>query len=73
MREKSDSLKKGFDMNYAWEMHHLMNSIAQGKDSANAMTEDILRRNGQYIPIMFTGLCSLQTMMRTHGPGQLIH
>lgn len=28
---------KGFDMNYAWEMHHLMNSIAQGKDSARAM------------------------------------
>ncbi len=26
-------LEKGFDMNYAWEMHHLMNSIAQGKDS----------------------------------------
>ncbi len=26
-------LEKGFDLNYAWEMHHLMNSIAQGKDS----------------------------------------
>jgi glycosidase len=30
-------LEKGFDMDYAWIMHHLMNSIAQGKDSANAM------------------------------------
>ena len=32
-------VKKGFDMNYAWEMHHLMNSIAQGKDSAIAMSK----------------------------------
>jgi glycosidase len=24
-------------MDYAWEMHHLMNSIAQGKDSAGAL------------------------------------
>ena len=29
--------EKGFDMDYAWEMHHLMNSIAQGKDSAGAL------------------------------------
>jgi glycosidase len=29
--------EKGFDMDYAWVMHHLMNSIAQGKDSARAM------------------------------------
>jgi glycosidase len=32
-------MEKGFDMNYAWVMYHLMNSIAQGKDSANAMTK----------------------------------
>jgi cyclomaltodextrinase len=30
-------LEKGFDMDYAWVMYHLMNSIAQGKDSANAL------------------------------------
>jgi glycosidase len=29
--------EKAFDMDYAWVMHHLMNSIAQGKDSASAM------------------------------------
>ncbi len=29
--------EKGFDMDYAWVMHHLMNSIAQGKDRASAM------------------------------------
>jgi glycosidase len=32
-------LEKGFDMDYAWVMHHLMNSIAQGKDSAIAMSK----------------------------------
>jgi glycosidase len=32
-------MEKGFDMNYAWEMHHLMKSVAQGKDSALAMTK----------------------------------
>ncbi|MGA1977094.1 MAG: alpha-amylase family glycosyl hydrolase [Bacteroidales bacterium] len=31
-------LEKGFDMNYAWELHHLMNTVAQGRDSANAIT-----------------------------------
>ena len=30
-------MEKGFDMNYAWEMHHLMKSVAQGRDSANAI------------------------------------
>lgn len=33
------SLEKGFDMNYAWEMHHLMNSVAQGKDSVNKLVK----------------------------------
>ena len=30
-------MEKAFDLNYAWEMHHLMNSIAQGKDSVNKL------------------------------------
>ena len=32
-----DFMKKGFDMSYAWELHHLMNSVAQGKDSVTAL------------------------------------
>jgi glycosidase len=31
--EETRFLEKGFDMNYAWELHHLMNNVAQGKDS----------------------------------------
>jgi alpha-amylase len=37
--EETRFLEKGFDMNYAWEMHHLMNSIAQGKDSVKALVK----------------------------------
>ncbi len=37
--EETKFLEKGFDMNYAWEMHHLMNRVAQGKDSLNALVK----------------------------------
>jgi len=30
-------LEKGFDMNYAWELHHLMNKVAQRKDSVRSI------------------------------------
>jgi glycosidase len=36
---QTDFMKKGFDMSYAWELHHLMNRIAQGKDSVNVLTK----------------------------------
>jgi len=35
--DQTDFLKKGFDMNYSWELHHLMNQIARKKDSVNAL------------------------------------
>jgi glycosidase len=31
-------MEKGFDMNYAWEMHHLMKAVSQGRDSAIAIS-----------------------------------
>jgi alpha-amylase len=37
--EEPGFLEKGFDMNYAWELHHLMNRIAQGKDSVNKLVK----------------------------------
>lgn len=37
--EPGKFMEKGFDMNYAWEMHHLMKSVAQGKDSAIAISK----------------------------------
>jgi glycosidase len=36
---QTDFLKRGFDMSYAWELHHLMNSIAQGKDSVRSLNK----------------------------------
>jgi glycosidase len=41
-------VEKGFDMNYAWEMHHLMNNVAQGKDSANAIAKYFTREWAVY-------------------------
>ena len=32
-------LEKGFDMNYTWELYHLMVSIAQGKDSVGQLVK----------------------------------
>jgi len=32
-------LAKGFDMNYSWELHHLMNQVARKKDSVNTLTK----------------------------------
>jgi glycosidase len=36
---QTDFMKNGFDMSYAWELHHLMNRIAQGKDSVNSLNK----------------------------------
>jgi 1,4-alpha-glucan branching enzyme len=41
-------MEKGFDMNYAWELHHLLNSVAQGKDSANAIAKYFSREWAVY-------------------------
>ena len=41
--DQTDFMKNGFDMNYAWELHHLMNSIAQGKDSVRNLRKYYLK------------------------------
>ncbi|MGA2406908.1 MAG: alpha-amylase family glycosyl hydrolase [Bacteroidales bacterium] len=35
--DQTGFLEKGFDMNYAWELHHVMNRIAQRKDSVKSL------------------------------------
>jgi glycosidase len=37
--EQTDFMKAGFDMSYAWELHHLMNRVAQGKDSVKSLSK----------------------------------
>jgi glycosidase len=46
--DQTDFLKKGFDMNYAWELHHLMNRVAQGKDSVNALNKYYKREKAKF-------------------------
>lgn len=41
-------MEKGFDMNYAWELHHLMNSVARGKDSVKTVHKYFSRELAQY-------------------------
>jgi len=41
--EQTDFMKNGFDMSYAWELHHLMNRIAQGKDSLKSLNNYYLK------------------------------
>lgn len=42
-------LNKGFDMNYSWELHHLMNQVAQGKKSWKVL-DDALQKDFKRFP-----------------------
>jgi glycosidase len=48
IEEPYNFLEKGFDMNYAWELHHLMINVAQGKDSARAVAKYFKREWAKY-------------------------
>ncbi len=39
--DNPDLLKKAFDMNYGWKLHHLMNDIANGKKIANDIWDNL--------------------------------
>jgi hypothetical protein len=41
-------LEKGFDMNYSWELYHLMTSVAQGRKTAKAIRRYFLKEQEQY-------------------------
>jgi alpha-amylase len=46
-------VKKGFDMNYAWELHHLMNRVAQGKDSVSILNKYYKREKAKFPPNVY--------------------
>jgi glycosidase len=46
--EQTDFMKNGFDMSYAWELHHLMNKIAQGKDSLKSLNKYYLKERSVF-------------------------
>ena len=41
-------LEKGFDMNYAWELHHMMNEVAQGKKSVKNLAKYFNKEQNTY-------------------------
>jgi glycosidase len=47
--EEPEHHRKAFDMSYAWELHHIMNSIASGEKNANDL-EDYFSRNDKRFP-----------------------
>jgi 1,4-alpha-glucan branching enzyme len=46
--EQIDHLNYAFDMNYGWELHHIMNKIAQGEMNVDNLTEYLEKYNTQY-------------------------
>ena len=46
--EKPDLLNKAFNMNYGWEFHHLMNSIAKGDKNAKDVISYIQKEKETY-------------------------
>lgn len=43
-------LEKAFDMNYSWELHHMMNAVAQRKDSVRSIDRYFKREQAVYPP-----------------------
>jgi glycosidase len=39
---------RAFDMSYGWELHHILNGIAQGKKSANALDAYFIKQDTLY-------------------------
>jgi len=48
--EEIDHLNYAFDMNYGWELHHIMNKIAQGEMNVGNLTGYLDKYNNQYKP-----------------------
>lgn len=56
--ENPDLMEKAFNMNYAWELHHLLNALAQGKASADSLWTFYDKKNKEFtkqdIQMIFT-------------------
>ncbi|OFX28898.1 MAG: alpha-amylase [Bacteroidetes bacterium GWF2_42_66] len=46
-------LEKAFQSNYAWKLHHLMNDVAQGKQTASVFKNYFTEAEGKYMPGSF--------------------
>jgi glycosidase len=56
--EAPELQQKAFDMYYAWDFHAVMNKVAQGKETVDALRSSWQRMNGRFslfsIPMFFT-------------------
>lgn len=56
--ENPDLMDKAFNMNYAWELHHLLNSLAKGEASADSVWTFYNKKNKEFtkqdIQMIFT-------------------
>lgn len=56
--ENPDLMNKAFDMNYAWELHHLMNALAKSEVKADSLWRFYEKKNIQFqkkdIQMIFT-------------------
>ncbi|MBS0010486.1 MAG: alpha-glucosidase C-terminal domain-containing protein [Bacteroidales bacterium] len=41
--DRVEFFQNGYDINYSWELHHLMNQVAQGKDTADVLHQALMR------------------------------
>ena len=46
-------MEKAFDMNYGWELHHVMNSIAREENTVNALQDYYNRMDSIFNPAIF--------------------
>jgi glycosidase len=46
-------VKNAFDMNYAWELHHIMNEVAKGEMPVQALRDYYLRQDSIYNPDIY--------------------
>lgn len=56
--EKPELHEAGFDASYSWELHHMLNTIAQGKSNADSLRNYLVRNVEEYgndaFRLMFT-------------------
>ncbi len=56
--EKPELNETVFDAYYAWDFHHKMNMVAQGKENADSLRLSLLRMNNRFspdaVPMFFT-------------------
>ena len=43
--EQTEFLVNGFDMNYAWELHHIMNEVSQGKKNVSHVRKYFMKED----------------------------